>query len=83
MSLINHCWNEWKRFEISRLEGVTSIDGSMMISTTIGKPITVGVMKEANKFSFILFLMDCLFSLASLILLRGFVGSYRVRFLVV
>lgn len=61
MSLTNHCWNEWKRFEISRLEEVISIDGSIMINTTIGRPIIVGVMKEANKFSFILILKGCLF----------------------
>lgn len=61
ISLTNHCWNEWKRLEISRLEEVISIDGSMIISTTIGKPIIVGVMKEANKFSFILTLKGCLF----------------------
>lgn len=27
------------------------------MSTTIGRPIIVGVIKEANRFSFILFLM--------------------------
>lgn len=31
--------------------------GNIIISTTIGSPINVGVMKEENKFSFILFLM--------------------------
>lgn len=38
-----------------------SIDGIIMIRTTIGRPIIVGVMKEENKFSFILILMGCLF----------------------
>lgn len=61
ISLISHCWKEWKRFETSRLEEVMSIDGSMMISTTIGRPIIVGVMKEANRFSFILILRGYLF----------------------
>lgn len=31
-----------------------------MIRTTMGRPIIVGVMKEANRFSFILILRGCL-----------------------
>lgn len=58
ISFINHCWNEWKQLEISRLEEVMeeviSIDGNIMIRTTMHKPAIVGVMKEANRFSFIL-----------------------------
>lgn len=61
ISLINHCWNEWNRLEISRLDEVKSIGGSIMIRITIGRPIIVGVMKEANRFSFILILKGCLF----------------------
>lgn len=61
MSLTNHCWKRCRRLEISRLDEVISIDGSIIMSTTMGKPIIVGVVKEANKFSFILILMDCLF----------------------
>lgn len=34
---------------------------NIMIRMTIGSPIIVGVMKEANKFSFILFLKLKLF----------------------
>lgn len=63
ISLTNHCWSKWRRLETSRLEEIINIDGSIMMSTTIGNPIIVGVMKEANKFSFILILMDCLFLL--------------------
>lgn len=38
------------------------IPGNIMIITTIGRPISVGVMKEANRFSFILFLRGlCVF----------------------
>lgn len=37
------------------------IDGNMMMVTTIGSPIIVGVIKEANRFSFILILKDFLF----------------------
>lgn len=39
------------------------IDGNMIIIITIGRPIIVGVIKEANKFSFILILMVCLYLL--------------------
>lgn len=56
ISLISHCWNEWNRLEISRLDEVRSIGGSMMMRITIGRPIIVGVTKEANRFSFILIL---------------------------
>ena len=61
ISLINHCWNEWNRLEISRLDEVKSIGGSIMIRITIGRPIIVGVMKEAKRLSFILILKGCLF----------------------
>lgn len=61
ISLINHCWNEWNRLEISRLDEVKSIGGSIMIRITIGRPIIVGVTKEANRFSFILIFKGCLF----------------------
>lgn len=61
ISLINHCWNEWNRLEISRLDEVKSIGGSIMIRITIGRPIIVGVTKEVNRFSFILILKGCLF----------------------
>lgn len=61
ISLISHNWNEWKRFGISRLEEVKSAEGSIMIRTTIGRPIIVGVMKEENRFSFILILRGYLF----------------------
>lgn len=59
ISLINHCWNKWKRLETSRLDEVKSIDGSIMMRITMGRPIIVGVMKEANRFSFILILKGC------------------------
>lgn len=55
---INHCWNETRRLGISRLDEGNIIVGKAIISRTIGSPINVGVMNEANKFSFILFLKD-------------------------
>lgn len=43
------------------------MDGNMIMATTIGSPIIVGVMKEANRFSFILFLKGFLFLLLLLL----------------
>lgn len=57
ISWANHCCTETNRLLIRR-EGVgNSRAGNIIIRTTIGRPINVGVMKEENKFSFILFLM--------------------------
>lgn len=50
---ISHCWIETKRLLISRAVDGNNILGNIIISTTIGNPIIVGVIKEANKFSFI------------------------------
>lgn len=50
---INHCWIETRRLLISRAVDGNNILGNIIISTTIGRPIIVGVMKEANRFSFI------------------------------
>lgn len=57
ISWASHCCIEISRL-LMRREGVgNSRVGNIIISTTIGSPISVGVMKEENKFSFILFLM--------------------------
>lgn len=50
---ISHCWIETIRLLISRDVDGNRILGNIIISKTIGNPIIVGVMKEANKFSFI------------------------------
>lgn len=50
---ISHCWIETRRLLISRAVDGNNILGNIIISTTIGSPIIVGVMKEANRFSFI------------------------------
>lgn len=41
---------------IRRFDDGNRIDGNIIMVTTIGRPIIVGVMKEANRFSFILIL---------------------------
>lgn len=63
MSLISQCWNECKRLLIRRFDDGNKMDGNMIMAITIGSPIIVGVIKEANRFSFILILKDFLFFL--------------------
>lgn len=46
------------RLLIRRFGAGKRMVGNMIISMTIGSPIIVGEMKEANKFSFILFLKE-------------------------
>lgn len=82
ISLISQCWNVWRRLLIRRSDDGNKIDGNMMIVTTIGRPITVGVMKEANRFSFILIFKDCLFFLWLQFWVRGLQGRFGKRFLI-
>lgn len=56
--LISHCWIDTTRLVIIRLGVGKRILGNIIISITIGRPIMVGVAKEANRFSFILFLKE-------------------------
>lgn len=58
VSCTNHCCSEIRRLLISRLGEGNKILGNIMIKITIGSPIIVGVVKEANRFSFIFFLRD-------------------------
>lgn len=57
-SWISHCWNDTKRLFISRVGEGKSKLGNIIIRRTIGRPISVGVMKEANRFSFIFLLKE-------------------------
>lgn len=52
----SHCCRETTRLLIKRLGEGNKMLGNIIIKTTIGSPIIVGVMKEANRFSFIFFL---------------------------
>lgn len=63
MSLMSQCWNECRRLLMRRFDDGNRIDGNMIMAVTIGRPIIVGVMKEANRFSFILILKEFLFFL--------------------
>lgn len=58
VSCTSHCWSETRRLLINRLGVGNRMLGNMIIRTTIGKPIIVGVVKEENRFSFIFFLRD-------------------------
>lgn len=58
ISWTNHCWIEINRLLISRVGVGNNRIGNIIIRITIGIPIIVGVIKEENKFSFILFLME-------------------------
>lgn len=53
---ISHCWIATSRLLISRVVVGNRILGNMIIKITTGRPISVGVMNEANRFSFIYFL---------------------------
>lgn len=61
ISLISQCWKECRRLLISRSDDGNRIDGNIIMVTTIGRPITEGVIKEENRFSFILILKGFLF----------------------
>ena len=65
-----------------RLDVGNSKLGNNTIRVTRGRPKIIGVMKEANKFSFILFLKECF---VLVFLLVSFLGCYRscvLKFLV-
>lgn len=57
-SWISHCWNDTRRLFTSRVGEGKSKLGNIIIKRTIGKPTNVGVMKEANRFSFIFLLKE-------------------------
>lgn len=58
---MSHCWIVRRRLLIRRFDVVNIIEGNIMIKITTGSPIIVGVMKEANRFSFIFVLKGILF----------------------
>lgn len=49
----SHCWMVTRRLLISRPVDGNRRVGNMTIAATIGRPAITGVMKEANRFSFI------------------------------
>ncbi len=71
---ISHCWRVTRRLLISRLGFGSIMLGNIIIITTIGNPIIVGVAKEANKFSFILILKGYYVLMSLEILILGLWG---------
>lgn len=54
--LISQSWRVSRRFVEMREDEVMNMVGIIIMKMTIGRPIIVGVAKEANRFSFMLFL---------------------------
>lgn len=61
ISLINHCWAVVTRLLINLFVVLKNRVGNIMMGITMGRPISVGVAKEVNRFSFIFCLMGCVF----------------------
>ena len=54
-----HCWRETRWLFTSRFDVENNTLGNRTIRVTRGRPRIIGVVKEANKFSFIFFLKGC------------------------
>lgn len=54
-----HCWREIRRLFTSRFDVGNNRLGNKTMKVTRGRPKITGVMKEANRFSFIFFLKGC------------------------
>lgn len=63
------------RLLISRLGDGNIILGNITMAITIGSPITTGVMKEENRFSFIFLLKVWWVLMWSLILAQGYLEN--------
>ena len=66
-----HCWSEIRRLLIRWFDVGNSRPGKITIRVTSGRPRTIGVIKEANKFVFILFLKGCFVFVFWLMLVLG------------
>lgn len=66
---------------ISRFDEGNSKLGNKIIRVTRGRPNIIGVIKEVNRFSFILFLKGC-YASVFLLLILGCGRSRTLRFLV-
>lgn len=65
---------------IRRFDDGNRMDGNIIMVTTIGNPIIVGVMNEANKFSFILILKGYLLFVLLVFLVMVIVGKLVKKF---
>lgn len=71
-----------RRLLTSRFGVGNSKLGNSTIRVTRGRPRIIGVMKEANRFSFILFLRGCFVLVFLLVSVLGCGGSCVSKFLV-
>ena len=69
-----------RRLFTSRFDVGNNKLGNKTVRVTRGRPSIIGAMKEANRFSFILFLKGC-FALVFLLLILGCGRSRVLRFL--
>ena len=70
-----------RRLLTSRLDVGNNRLGNKTMRVTRGRPNIIGVIKEVNRFSFILFLKGC-YALIFLLLILGCGRSRTLRFLV-
>lgn len=78
----SHFWIVMRRLAIRRdVEGKNRL-GNIIISTTIGRPISVGVMKEVNRFSFIWFLRGLSVFVVGLLWPQGLKSSNNLKILI-
>lgn len=80
---INHCWIAMRRLLTSRFVEGNRIVGNTIIRITMGRPIIVGVMKEANRFSFIWLLRGCHVLMTLLLRALGWGENSVLKLLVV
>lgn len=71
-----------RRLLTSRFDVGNNRLGNKTMRVMRGRPNIIGVMKEANRFSFILFLKECFVSVFLLLLILGCGRSCVLRFLV-
>lgn len=71
-----------RRLLTSRFDVGNSRLGNKTIRVTRGRPNIIGVMKEANRFSFILFLKGCFVLVFLLVPVLGYDKNYVSKFLV-
>lgn len=71
------------RLVIRRVVDGNRMVGNIIIKTTIGRPIIVGVMNEANRFSFIWCLKELFVLVILWMLAQGLSSIHVLRFLFV
>lgn len=82
VSLVNHCWIEIVRLLISRFGVGNKMDGRIIIRVVIGIPTITGVMKGANRFSFMWCLKGFVVFVFWLVLIWGWGSGSVLKFLV-